>query len=181
MIFISSQTELVFADYNPDSVLLSFYIDVNDDPKINYGVPLGTFSGTTSEPNTDKIYITVRDPDGERVMNILRVSDSNGDFNFKFDVVESTVLPKEGTYTATAHIYNEAGETFDESEQAGTFVVTFENIFKVDEPEPEVESEVEPEQEIPPAAPIGTDVIMELGTSVPGCEETNSCFSPASL
>jgi len=136
MIFISSQSELVFADYNPDSVILSFDIDVNTDPSINYGVPLGTFSGTTSEPNTDKIYITVRDPDGIKVMNILRVSDSNGYFNFRFNVGDPTVLPKEGTYTATAHIYNEAGETFEESEQAGTFIVTFENIFQVDEPEP---------------------------------------------
>ena len=135
---VISQPELVFADYNPDSDLLSFDIDVNTDPKINYGVPLGTFSGTTSEPNTDKIYITVRDPDGIKVMNILRVSDSNGYFNYLFNVGDPTVLPKEGTYTATAHIYNEAGETFDESEQAGTFVVTFENIFPVDEPEPEI-------------------------------------------
>jgi len=135
---ISSQSELVFADYNPNSVLLSFDIDVNDDPKINYGVPLGTFSGTTSEPNTDKIYITVRDPDGERAMNILRVSDSNGFFNYRFNVGDPTVLPKEGTYTATAHIYNSVEETFEESEAAGTFTVTFENIFQEPEPEPEI-------------------------------------------
>src|SRR3990172_6046978 len=135
IVIISSQSLIVFADYNPDSVILSFDIDINTDPSINYGVPLGTFHGITSEPNTDKIYITVRDPDGEREMNILRVSDSNGYFDFKFDVGNPTVLSKEGTYTATAHIYNEAGETFDESEQAGTFVVTFGNFFPINEPE----------------------------------------------
>src|SRR3990172_5236682 len=135
IVIISSQSLIVFADYNPDSVILSFDIDINTDPSINYGVPLGTFHGITSEPNTDKIYITVRDPDGERAMNILRVSDSNGYFDFKFDVGNPSVLSKEGTYTATAHIYNQAGETFDESEQSGTFIVTFENIFQ-QEPEP---------------------------------------------
>jgi len=159
IILISSQSELVFADYNPDSVLLSFDIDVNDDPSINYGVPLGTFSGTTSEPNTDKIYITVRDPNGIKVMNILRVSDSNGYFDYKFNVGDPSVLTPEGTFTATAHIYNEAGETFDESEAAGTFVVTFENIFQEPEPEPEITSfdiDVNDDPSINYGVPLGT-------------------------
>ena len=53
------------------------------------------------------------------------------------------------------------------------------------ESEPEVTEEIEhepvPEPEVPPPAPTGTDVIMGLGTAVPGCEETNECFSPSTF
>jgi len=53
------------------------------------------------------------------------------------------------------------------------------------EPEPEVTEEIEhepePKPEVPPPAPTGTDVIIGLGTDVPGCEETNSCFSPSTF
>jgi len=33
----------------------------------------------------------------------------------------------------------------------------------------------------PPPAPPGTDVIISLGSSVPGCEQTNSCYSPSTI
>ena len=33
----------------------------------------------------------------------------------------------------------------------------------------------------PPPAPAGTDVQITLGSSVPGCEDTNSCYSPYTI
>jgi len=33
----------------------------------------------------------------------------------------------------------------------------------------------------PPPAPPGTDVVIALGSSVPGCEQTNSCYSPSTI
>ncbi len=67
----------------------------------------------------------------------------------------------------------------------GTVIVLDTEPEVIEEPEPEVteefEHEPEPEPEVPPPAPISTDVIIGLGTAVPGCEETNSCFSPSTF
>jgi len=34
---------------------------------------------------------------------------------------------------------------------------------------------------VPPPAPLGTDVVIPLGSSVPGCETTNSCWIPSTI
>jgi len=92
----------------------------------------------------------------------------------------------------------EAGSTFSVSlDDSGTYpylcmvhpwmkgTIIVEDTKPEHEPEPEVTEEIEhepePEPEVPPPAPTGTDVIMGLGTAVPGCEETNSCFSPSTF
>jgi plastocyanin len=48
----------------------------------------------------------------------------------------------------------------------------------VEEPEPEVMEEPEPEVM---TGPVTVEVSLPSGTSVPGCEETNACYVPATV
>ena len=45
----------------------------------------------------------------------------------------------------------------------------------------EVEHDPEPTPDLPPPAPAEIDIKIALGSSVPGCELSNSCFNPFSL
>jgi len=98
------------------------------------------------------------------------------------NVFTHTILAKgplwqvDGTYTVRALYSTAVAETYFQFTTMAP---------PTPEPEPEVveetEHEPEPEPEVPPPAPTGTDVIIGLGTAVPGCEDTNECFSPSTF
>jgi len=179
IILISSQSQLVFADHATVSV----------------SIPAGT--GVPGCENTKECW----DPAGVIVDVGGEVIWSNDDSAVHTVVSGNTYNPSSvGAMFDSGLIL--AGNTFSHTFQEagivdyfcifhpwmlGTIIVedTEPEPEVIEEPEPEVieetEHEPEPEPEVPPPTPTGTDVIIGLGTAVPGCEETNSCFSPSTF
>src|SRR3990172_11448301 len=91
----------------PTSSIISFDVDITNPSQQKF--PVGRLYGQTEQGNTG-LYIVLRDPDGLKVWNYPRISDSNGYFDYRFDIGNPTVLVKEGTYTAIAHLYTEKEE-----------------------------------------------------------------------
>jgi len=76
-----------------------------------------------------------------------------------------------GTFVSTTSALAEKGEN--------PFAEIWEAIFGLQSDVDDLEKRVEAlENPIPPLPPIVTNVIISQGTSVPGCESTNSCFIP---
>jgi len=182
IILISSQSQLVFADHATASV----------------SIPAGT--GVPGCENTKECW----DPAGVIVDVGGEVIWSNDDSAVHTVISGNTYNPSSiGAMFDSGLLL--AGDTFSHTFQEAGIVNYFcmvhpwmlgAIIVQDTEPEPvveefehesepevveEVEHEPEPEPEVPPPAPIGTDVIIGLGTAVPGCEETNSCFSPSTF
>ena len=122
----------------PTTTILSFDIDIQTRSDLQF--PVGRLHGQTSQGG-EGLFIVLRDPDGSMVWNHPRIPDSNGYFDYRFDIGNPTVLVNEGTFTAIAHLYTE-------TEEEG-IRVTFDNFFQQEpEPEPEVEISIHAPDEL---------------------------------
>jgi len=92
------------------------------------------------------------------------------------------VAPAEEPETQTDPFAELAAEVKEESEVEEMEAEVEEMEAEVEEMEAEVEEmEAETEEMEEPSGPQTVSVDMPTGTSVPGCEETNECYIPASV
>ncbi|MDH3619150.1 MAG: plastocyanin/azurin family copper-binding protein [Nitrosopumilus sp.] len=92
------------------------------------------------------------------------------------------VAPAEEPETQTDPFAELASEVKEESEVEEMEAEVEEMEAEVEEMEAEVEEmEAEVEEMEEPSGPQTVSVDMPTGTSVPGCEETNECYIPASV
>ena len=83
--------------------------------------PTGRLYGQTSQANVG-LFIIIRDPNGIKMWTSTIISDSQRNFDFRFDIGNPTVLSKQGNYTAIAYLYNDKEEN--------GLQVKFENSFQ---------------------------------------------------
>jgi len=125
----------------PTSSIISFDIDITNPSHQKF--PIGRLYGQTEQGNTG-LFIVLRDPDGLKVWNHPRISDSNGYFDYRFNIGDPTVLVKEGTFTAIAHLYTET--------EVEGLRVKFDNVFQqesVPQPNP-----------VPEPIPVGPPITV---------------------
>jgi len=123
----------------------------------------------------------MNDPDGYLLSMGQIIPKSDGSFSYSFES-DWTLWRFDGNYVIKYHYADDFS-----GKSKTTYYYSISGPVVESEPEPiieptqEYEHEPVPTPDSPLPAPAEIDIKFDIGSSVPGCELSNSCFNPSSL